>query len=338
MKIKSLSILWCVCFVVVALPMWGQETTARQRLQGGTLAPTPPSSDHKTIAVSARAAQMNRSQSEDMDNAKWMREIYRYLDLSNDKNAPLYYPVQPEEGRVNLFTLIFKLLSEEKIKAYEYVDGRESFTDEFKIDFKEFLDRFGIYYENKNGKNVVEDVDIPGAEVTGYYVKEAYYFETGTSNYGIKTLAICPILVREGDAESEGGRYPLFWIPYDEIRPYAMRMPIMTSSLNNVMNGSVDDFFKKHNYDGEIYKTTNLQGKAIAQYATTPEEVKAEQAKIEKQLQDFQDRLWKQESLTPQPTNKKQKKSIFKRSSSASTGKTSSSSSSSGVSMRDRRM
>ncbi|MEA5064368.1 MAG: hypothetical protein VB054_13660, partial [Petrimonas sp.] len=87
----------------------------------------------------ARAAQ-----STDIEGAKWIREVYRYLDLSKEKNAPLYYPVIPEQGRMNLFTMIFKLLSENKISAYEYLDGREVFTDEYKIDFKEFLDRFGI--------------------------------------------------------------------------------------------------------------------------------------------------------------------------------------------------
>ncbi len=307
------------------------QETARQRLQRQNRTQTE-SNENPSIGLTARAAQMNRYQTDNMENARWLREIYRYLDLDNDKNASLYYPVQPEDGRMNLFTMIFKLLSEGKINAYEYVDGRESFTDEFKIDFKEFLDRFGIYYEQPNGQITVADVDIPSPEVMGYYVKEAYYFETGTSNYGVKTLAVCPVLIRQGDYDANTTRYPLFWIPYDEIRPYAMRMPVMTSSLNNVMSGTVDDFFRKHDYDGEIYKTTNLQGKAIAQYANTPEAMKAEQEKIEKQLKDFEDHLWKQEQVRPAPAATKEKRSLFRRQTKNTTSGVSSS-----VSMRDRR-
>ena len=47
----------------------------------------------------------------------WRRDIYRELDLTKDANAPLYYPVEPQEGRVNLFTLLFQLLNTGKIPA-----------------------------------------------------------------------------------------------------------------------------------------------------------------------------------------------------------------------------
>ncbi|BBD44586.1 Hypothetical protein PEIBARAKI_4579 [Petrimonas sp. IBARAKI] len=250
------------------------------------------------MELTSRATQMNRTQSTDINDAKWLREIYRYLDLSKEGNAPLYYPVLPEQGRMNLFTLIFNLLSENKITAYEYLDGREVFTDEYKIDFKEFLDRFGIFHETQNGNIVVSEVDIPSHEVLGYYLKEAYYFETGTSKYGVKTVAVCPIIYRQADYESQTVRYPLFWIVYDELRPYTLRMPIMTSSLNNTMTGTIDDFFRMKHYDGEIYKATNPRNLAISQYTSTPEEMKAEQERVEQQLRDFEERLWKGDTDT----------------------------------------
>ena len=37
----------------------------------------------------------------------WKREIYRSIDLKNDKNAPLYYPVAQLGKKCNLFTLLF---------------------------------------------------------------------------------------------------------------------------------------------------------------------------------------------------------------------------------------
>lgn len=327
MKIKK--VLPIVCLITAGmLPIHlnAQDTTLRDSIQRKI---QPFSAAAHTTPTSLRSEQLNRYSQADTDNAKWLRIIYRYLDLSDDKNAPLYYPVQPEQGRANFFTSIFRLLSEGKIDAYEYVDGNEVFTDKYKIKFKEFLDRFGIYNEVQNGKTNVSDVDIPSAEVVGYYVKEAYYFETETSNFGIKTLAICPILIRQDDFDATSTRYPLFWIPYDEIRPFAMRMPVMTSSLNNVMNGTIDDFFRMHQYNGEIYKTLNLQGKALAQIAATPEALKAEQEKIEKQLKDFQDHLWKQDTVIPTPS-KGSKAPKTKKPASSDSGSPS-------VSMRDRR-
>lgn len=319
-KLSILFILFSFCLANISA-----QQTARERITQNA-----EGSQNKSVGVSVRAEQMNRTQSTDISDAKWSREIYRYLDLSKEGNAPLYYPVIPEQGRMNLFTMIFKLLSEGKITAYEYLDGREVFTDEYKIDFNEFLDRFGVYYQTESGNIVVDDVDIPSNEVQGYYLKEAYYFETGTSNYGVKTVAVCPIIYRQGDYDANTIRYPLFWIPYDELRPYALRMPIMTSSLNNTMTGTIDDFFRKHNYDGEIYKTTNLRNLAISQYTSSPEEMKAEQEKIERQLKDFEERLWKEnsDSTVIQPTqgNRNTRKGLFRRSSAGSSN-----------TMRDRR-
>ena len=78
----------------------------------------------------------------------WKREIYRTLDLNEAKNSPLYYPVEPLGDRMNLFTYLFRLLAEGKIPAYEYrLDGTEVFTEESKMNFRDMLDRFHIYYE-----------------------------------------------------------------------------------------------------------------------------------------------------------------------------------------------
>lgn len=249
-----------------------------------------------SVEMSVRALQANRSHQNDLSDAKWSRIIYRYLDLSHEKNAALYYPILPEDGKMNLFTMIFKLLAENKINAYEYLDGRELFTDSYKIDFKEFLDRFGVYYQEDSEDLIVDDVDIPSNEVQGYFIKEAYYFETGTSNWGVKTLALCPVMHRQHDYEAGLVRYPLFWISYEEIMPYALRMPVMASDLNNAMSGTIDDFFRKQDYEGEIYKATNSRNLALSQYTSSDEEMKQEQHKIEQQLIDFRQNLWKEQT------------------------------------------
>lgn len=84
-------------------------------------------------------------------NVEWMRIIYRQIDLDNEKNAALYYPELPIEGKENLFRLILRLITEGQIDGYEYLDGREVFTGEFKINRSEFLDRFHIPYTEKKG-------------------------------------------------------------------------------------------------------------------------------------------------------------------------------------------
>ena len=70
----------------------------------------------------------------------WKRDVYRTLDLKKEKNATLYYPVDPQGDNMNLFTYIFRLFINNDIPAYSYnLDGNESFVPENKVNPKELL-------------------------------------------------------------------------------------------------------------------------------------------------------------------------------------------------------
>lgn len=40
------------------------------------------------------------------EDVVWMREIYRTLDLTKDTNGALYYPVEPQGNKMNLFATV----------------------------------------------------------------------------------------------------------------------------------------------------------------------------------------------------------------------------------------
>lgn len=225
----------------------------------------------------------------------WKRDVYRMLDLKKEKNASLYYPIEPHGENMNLFTYIFRMFINNEIPAYSYnLDGNESFTVENKVNPKELLDNFGIYYEEKDGALIVGQSDIPSAQVLSYYIKESYYYDQRTATYNQRITAICPVLHRAGDFTSEVTKYPMFWLNFDEISPTLNRQKIMSSSYNNVSTMTLNDYFVKHNYDGEIYKTVNLRNLSINQYCKDDSAVKKEQKNIEKQLSDFRKNLWTQ--------------------------------------------
>ena len=93
--------------------------------------------------------------------------------------------------------------------------------------------------------------------------------------------------------------------------------PLMTSSYNNVSNMSIDDYFVRSLYDGDIYKTANLQNKLLAQYCPTDTAMKAEQQRIEKELVTFENKLWGIEepdtTATAAPDEKAEKKTLTRR-------------------------
>ena len=204
------------------------------------------------------------------------------------------------------------MLGENKIKAYEYLDGYEEFTDEHLVNFKEMLDRFHIYYEEVPGKRgeepgfVINESDIPSADVRSLYVKEAWYFDQNNSMFDVKILAICPILTSVGDMGET--TMPMFWLPYENIRPYISNAYIMTSNLNNAMTFTMDDYFRRRMFKGDIIKTQNLLNQPLQAYCPTPDSLKKEQERIENQLVAFEKALWFQPDTTAQAADKEETK------------------------------
>lgn len=233
------------------------------------------------------------------DDVVWMREIYRTLDLTKDTNGALYYPVEPQGSRMNLFTTVFRLLAQKKIPAYEYqLDGTERFQKNAEVTFRDVLDRFQIYYELKKVPNRRDSVvsihnsDIPSADVLSYFIKEVWYFDQRTSTYGSVVTAICPVLHRAEEFSSEKTKFPMFWVNYQDLAPHLQQSGIAVSNYNNVANSTWNDFFAARLYKGDIYKATNLQNRSLSQYCPTDSAMLKEQRRIEKELADFESSLY----------------------------------------------
>ena len=256
------------------------------------------------------------------EDVVWRRDIYREVNLNDDANAGLYYPVQPEGKQMNLFTYIFKLAQNDYIPIYEYSianDGNDVFTDQTKVQLKTVLDDRHIFYEEKDGKLKVDNSDIPSQEVTKYYLKESAYYDQANSSFHIKVLALCPIMMREDDFGGEATPYPLFWVKYSDLEPFLSRQTVMTSNINNAAIMSMDDYFTLNRYKGTIYKTTNMLGKTLAQIAGGDStKLSDEQRRIEAELEAFRKNIFgdpaKRDSLdslanvNPQNVKAKQKK------------------------------
>jgi len=228
----------------------------------------------------------------------WMRVVYRQLDLTKDKNTPLYFPEEPTEGQESLFRIIMRLLANDQLAAYEYLDGRELFTDQYRIKVRDMLDRFHIYYSDAKGssekhpKFTIEESDVPANEVLSYYIIERYEFDNRSNRMRTRIQAICPVLHRTDDFGTEAVKYPMFWIKMDDLRPYLSTQNIFTSDDNNLATCTYDDFFQLGLYEGDIYKTRNLRNKSMAQLYPDPDDLKHAQDSIQQRLDSFGKKLW----------------------------------------------
>lgn len=229
---------------------------------------------------------------------QWMRVIYRQIDLDSVENAPLYFPEDVVDGQENMFRIIMRLLAANQIPAYEYLDGREIFTDQYRVKVKDVLDRFYIFYTEakgsteKNPKFQIEESDVPTTEVLSYYAIEKWEFDNRNNRMRQRIEAICPVLHRSGDFGGEALKYPMFWVKYSDLRPYLAQQQIFISDDNNLPTCTYDDFFTLGMYKGDIYKTRNLRNKSMMQLYPDPEERRMAQDSIQRRLDTFEEKLW----------------------------------------------
>lgn len=227
----------------------------------------------------------------------YMKQVYRRLDLEKGTNAALFYPEDVIDGQENLFRIILRLVVDGQIPAYEYLDGREIFTDQYKVNVADMLNRFDIYAQpakgstEKNPKFVIEEADVPTGQVLNYYILEKWVFDRRTNSMKTTIEAICPVLNKYGDFGGEA-RYPMFWVKYDVLRPHLARQYVFISDDNNMPQYSLDDFFNLGLYEGEIYKTRNLRNLSLAQMYPDEDDMKRAQDSIDNHLKNYAKDLW----------------------------------------------
>ncbi len=228
------------------------------------------------------------------ENVVWRRDIYREVNLDDEPNSGLYFPVEPIGKQMNLFTYVFKLALGGYIPVYEYrLDGNEVLDATAKVDMKTILDNYHIFYEENGGKLKVDNSDIPSAEVKIYYLKESAYYDQANSSFHIKVQAFCPVMLREDDFGGEAAKYPLFWVKYSDVEPYLSRQSVRMSERNDASLVNLDDYFTMNHYKGKIYKTNNSQGKTLAQIVGNDStKLSAEQKRIEAELDAFRNNIF----------------------------------------------
>lgn len=245
-----------------------------------------------------------------IDEVVWRKVVGRVIDLREQVNRPLYYPngdetkdnAMDESSQKNLFAIIVYNLYKGNLDAYinTTIGGPDvpQFTDEYKVKYEDI--NFFHDTEDMQDERYTEIYDkinyiTPG--IIKYYIQEVWYFNKTTSTFHNKIIAIAPVFderyhVNEGASGNIGSSDPIFWIPYDKLRPFLQEEFVKMTGRNITPLVNFDEFFTTRQFYAYIVKDYDMTSRQLKDISNDPVYLKQEQDRIENEILNFEQDLW----------------------------------------------
>ncbi len=259
-----------------------------------------------------------------MDDVIWSRIVYRVIDLRFKQNYQLYFPTKSDDPTYRNLLKVIADAVVDGLPIYEK-NGETIKPNDFKttppmtktqIPMAFFVDdptgdysndpthydiaessAMIIHYDSVNDK--MSFADYAFEEFTKnqikYLVQEVVFFDKHTSRMHSSLMAIAPLhadLITSQDNVMDALRLSImFWIPFKALRPY-LAMQYVIPSKNETKRVTFDEFFQKRLYTSYLVGEGNLYNRFIPEYSLDEKDIKKEQARIEKELLDFEQDLW----------------------------------------------
>ncbi len=258
------------------------------------------------------------------DDIIWSRIVYRIIDLRYKQNYQLYFPIRYDDAE---YRSLFKVIVDGIVdglpvyrKAQDHIKpilaasnqyGKEEIpplflNDEPGADYSQDTTHYDIarsdamllHYDSITDKMSFHFYPYESfvKNQIKYLIQEIVFFDKHTSRLYSKIIAIAPMQSDKimSDSDNVMGALQesmLFWLSFDELRPYLAKQYIIPQANDN-KRITFDEFFAKKLYTSYIIGESNMYDRMFLHYAKSEEEIKREQQRVADELLNFEQDLW----------------------------------------------
>jgi gliding motility associated protien GldN len=226
----------------------------------------------------------------------WAHRVWRVIDFKEKINQVFYYPIAPDQGRKNLFTILDEALTSGQIRGF---DG-------------DMFDNVVNWEELKAslaGSEVIEryDTDIDGNEIITYdtimtslkaedvtmlRIKEDWFIDKNRSVEDVRIIGFALIYMQQKEEGTPPVQMPLAWIRYNdpEVRELLANAEVYNMD-NDRARRSYDDIFRKRIFSSYVIRESNDFNRRIEDYASGID-AWMESQRIEDYLFEMEEDMW----------------------------------------------
>lgn len=227
----------------------------------------------------------------------WEWRVWRVIDFREKMNQVFYYPVQPEQGRVNLFYALDKALTEGKIKGYKDDEFKEEIVDwpARKVSFAQKITT-QVDKEDIDGTTYQVDsvivTELKLEDIKTLRIKENWFIDKQRTVQDVRIAGFTPIYYQDKGDGSAPLIYTLVWIRYDdpEVRSLLANTDVFNFK-NDAQKRTYDDIFLKRMFSSYIIRESNVYSRLINTY-TAGDESLAESEKVKNSIYDLEEDMW----------------------------------------------
>lgn len=227
----------------------------------------------------------------------WEWRIWRVIDFREKINQVFYYPLDPEQGKVNLFYALERAILDGIIKIYKDDEFKNEITDWMSLK-KSFTPPITTTIERMDMDGTIQLIDsliereISNEDIRTLRLKEDWFVDKSRSVMDVRISGFSPIYYQQKEEGSAPIPIPLFWVRYNdpEVRELLANVEVF-NERNNAERRSYDDLFIKRYFSSYIIRESNRFERSINTYSIGDESL-AESELISDKIFNLEDDMW----------------------------------------------